>query len=338
MIWPFNIISKRYFGRDWVGVWYELLKERGENDQCVIGRAKWHDGNLLSPEYFEYSHSLMDGSASIPYYLTQLGAKRTPVYSNYHKKISFWKHLMLALKAKDISPASAPEWKEKNDNRPKDNYEFEVGVLNHEETKAFNDFLKEKKLSQNVVLLELINHHVFSLIKDDAQELRYSWLLPINIRGIVNKKSSYENHTSFVQLRLNANSDYNEIRNGFSQKVKTLNHIGLWWVHHIGVLFGRNYMAKLSRNSATKNFWLGTFSNIGAWDVSDESYKSLGQDEVWFATTPGSKNFPVGIVAMEFNGQLSLSFKIHPYIAKDNRGAAKALLAKIIADIKFNYS
>lgn len=338
MIWPFSIITNRYFSRDWVGVWYEILKERGENDQCVVGRGKWIDGELKDCEYFEYSHSLMDGSASIPYYMTKLGADLRPIDSNYTKPISCLQHVKLALKAKDISPASRPVWREQNEIRPKDNYEFAVKALSVEQTQKFNKYLSENKLSQNIVILELLNRFIFALIKEQARGQEYSWLLPINIRGIVRKKDPYENHTSFVQLRLNANAAYEDIRSRFTQKVKTLNHIGLWWVHHIGVLFGKNYMAKLSKKSATKNFWLGTFSNVGTWQMDDSNYKGLGADEVWFATTPGSKNFPIGCVAMEFNGKLTLTLKIHPSIAKENTICAQQILENIYQEIILNYS
>ncbi|WP_412473459.1 hypothetical protein [Halobacteriovorax sp. YZS-1-1] len=337
-IWPFSILKNRYLSRDWVGVWYEILKERGENDQCVIGRAKYIDGDIHEPQYFEYSHSLMDGSASIPFYLTKLGAKRGPIFSNYKKEISFFDHIKLAFRAKDISPAHKPDWKIQSQKRPKNNYEFALKALSVDETKKFNDYLKENKLSQNIVILELLNRFVFELIKEESQNESYSWLLPINIRGIVNKINPYENHTSFVQMRLNANSTYESIRKVFSAKVKTLNHIGLWWVHHIGVLFGRGYMAKLSRKSAGKNFWLGTFSNVGSWDVRDETYNSLGEQEVWFATTPGSRNFPIGLVAMEFNAKLSLTLKVHPFISENHVDTAKRILDKITTEIRSNYS
>lgn len=338
MIWPLSILQKRYFSRDWVGVWYEILKERGENDLCTVGRARWHDGKLESRQAFEYSHSLMDGSASIPFYLTKLGANYKPLYSNYKKKISCWQHIKLAFAAHDISPASKPLWREDNDRRPSDNNEFHIAVIEKDKTERFNKFLSDNKLSQNLVLLSLLNKYVFELIKDEGQVQNYSWLLPINIRGIVNKKSAYENHTSFVQLRLNAQSQYESIKEVFGQKVKSLNHIGLWWIHHIGVLFGKNYMTKLSKNSASKNFWLGTFSNVGTWNVNDADYDSLGEGEVWFATTPGSRNFPIGMVAMEFNGRLTLTIKVHPSIALDNITAAKTLADKIISEIDSSYS
>lgn len=338
LIWPLSILKKRYYQYDWVGVWYEILKERGENDQCVIGRSKYRDDKLLDPEYIEYSHSLMDGSASIPYYLSSFGAKRDPIYSNYNKKISCLTHIKLALKATDISPVSSPDWKDIRKARPQNNFEFAVKALTKDETNKFNEYLKDNKLSQNIVLLELINRYVFELIKEESRDQSYSWLLPINVRGIVNKKSPYENHTSFVQLRLNQSANYDSIRKVFAEKVKTLNHIGLWWVHHIGILLGRKYMAKLSRNSAGKNYWLGTFSNVGSWDVKDAGYENLGEEEIWFATTPGSRNFPVGSVAMEFNGKLALSLKIHPSICQDNITTAHAILDKIFNEIRSNYS
>jgi hypothetical protein len=98
---------------------------------------------------------------------------------------------------------------------------------------------------------------------------------------------------------------HEQIKTSLSNKV----HWAVWWVHQIGRLIGISGMRYLSNKNAKKNFWVGSFSYLGDWE--------LPIDDIFIGGPPGSKNFPISVMVMIANSHMTLSLKIHPFILKD---------------------
>jgi len=321
-------LRKRYLSRDWVGEWYKILKDRGENDMISFVRGCSDEQGLLKKEEkHSFSHSIMDGTSAIPYYLTQFGEKSFPRSSNYKIRIGFFKSLILTLKNLTVRPANNTIWKTNINNKIEDISEYARLMLSKSETSNFSAYCKSIKLSENAIILELLNPLIFDLIENDQET--HTWLLPVNMRGITNKKDPFENHSSFIPLDVSKTSQAQGLQNQMKVKLKSLSYVGVWWVHHIGILLGLKKMAELSYKSSLKNFWLGSFSSVGEWNTESKSYKDLGENEGWFFATPGSKNFPISMVTLTFNGHQCWSLRLHPSISEDSLERSKKILNEL---------
>lgn len=319
------MLSRRYQNTDWVGEWYRILKRRGENDMCSFVRSiRLSDGKIEDKKSYNFSHSDMDGTAAVSHYMNINGAKSTPRLSSYLKKIPLWKIIKLTYQNLTVGPANSSKWKFFNtDKKIEDLNSFARLALSENETNQFLDYCKKNNISENTVLIKEFSSLVKELLSNSEQE--QTWLFPVNVRGIVNKPNPFSNHSSFVPIDVNFQDKYSDIQIQLKEKLKSLSYIGIWWVHHIGVLLGKKKMEKLSFNSSKKNFWLGTISNVGSWKTP-ESYRSIGDKESWFFAAPGSKNFPIGFVILILNNQMCWSLRVHPSISEEPDQQSNILL------------
>lgn len=310
-----GFLHKKYLSRDWVGEWYKILKARGENDMISFVRGRRNeDGSVQDCEKYSFSHSIMDGTSAIPYYLNKFGEPSHPRSTTFKSQLGFFQTLKLIFKNMKVAPTTNTQWKTNLDKKIENIDEFSRLILTKEETQAFKDYCKSQKISENAITLELLNPLIFDLIKNDNQV--QTWLFPVNMRGITNKKDPYENHSSFIPLDVTKDSKAIDLHNQMKTKLKSLSYIGIWWVHHIGILCGLKKMSELSYKSSLKNFWIGSFSSVGEWETKSQNFLSLGENEGWFFATPGSKNFPISMVTLTFNGKLCWSLRLHPSISE----------------------
>ena len=323
------MISNRYHNTDWVGQWYLILKERGENDLVSMGRGTRNDDGFVKPvDTYEFSHSLMDGTSAIPHYFEELGEKIVPRETDFKKKISLWTIIKLTFQSLTISPASRPQWSFLDTTRrPLNVHEYAKFCLTKEDTKKIKDFCKENSLSENAYIISKFSKLVLEMVDNPQDEM--TWLFPVNIRGIINKRDPKQNHSSFIPINVSNQTTVSGINHQIRSQLKSLRYLGIWWVHHLGVIFGKGLMRKLSLRASKRSFWLGTVSNVGEWETNSPEYKTLGDDETWFFAAPGSNNFPIGLIIMTFNGKMGLSLKIHPSICEDNLKKAKDIVTKL---------
>ncbi len=319
------LFNNRYQSRDWIGVWYKILKERGENDLIAFVRS-----NSSKEQRYTFSHSEMDGTSSIPYYMEKFGQKNCPPRKmDYIKKFSVLDTIKLTLANLKVSPVSNSVWKERSNEKITDIFQYARLTISKEETDKFDDYCKKNKISENAILAKLISQEIFPLLENEKDT--HTWLFPVNVRGLVQKKNNYANHSSFIALNIYDGISEEEIHQNIRSELKSFKYLGLWWVHHIGILTSYKYMKKLSLKASQSKFWLGSMSNVGRW-YTDENYQHLDEnkkDDAWFFATPGSINFPISFVIMTLNDQMSFSLRVHPGIKKDSVIFAQKVLENL---------
>lgn len=330
------LFFNRYQSRDWIGIWYEILKERGENDLISFVRQ-----NKNCPEIndqFQFSHSIMDGTSSIPYYFRKFGQiNEFPRSMTYKKEFSFLEVVKLTLKNMKIAPANNTKWKENLDRKIENIHDYARLSLTKEVSQKFDHYCTINKISENAILLEFVSKEILKLVEDPSIE--HTWLFPVNVRGMVQKNNNEANHSSFIKINVSNNTTKENILTQMKESLKSYNYLGLWWVHHIGVIAPKSYLKKLSKKASETKFWLGSFSNVGKW-YTNELYKPLcktsemsQEEDGWFFATPGSKNFPVSMVVMTLNDQMNFSMRIHPAICDKNLDMASNILKNLEKNI-----
>lgn len=290
---------------DWMGRWYEIIKERGENDRPTFGKLDLITNKI---DWMDFSHAEMDGvGAMISYYEnTDFKLTKYPSLKETNKPnvieiiLIFYRLLFSKHKIKT-------DWKETNIGlEPLDPLAINYKILSKEQTLAIEAYCKKNKFSVNAFLMNVTTKFLLSHLSLNGEG---TWTLPVNLRPILKKNNIKSNHSSALLINIKKDDPPIITHKNISTALKNKEHWGVWWIHQIGKIIGYNGMKYLSNKAATKNFVIGSFSNLSSWD--------LPPHQIWVGCPPGSKNFPVSIMVMKANHQMSISMKIHTYIMRD---------------------
>lgn len=295
---------------DWMGLWYDIIKERGENDCPTFGQV---DLKTNTVKWLNFSHSKMDGiGAMIDFYektdykLDKYPTLKEKSAPNFFERLLIFYHLLF--QSKKIKTT----WKENNFLlEPEDPFKISYTIFNLEETKKIETYCKRNNFSVNAFLMNITTKFLLSHLSLNKEG---TWTLPVNLRPILKKENIKSNHSSAILVSMNKNDSPSETHKKISCALKNKEHWGIWWIHQIGKFIGIKGMRYISNKNAKKNFFIGSFSNLGAWN--------LPPDHIWIGCPPGSKNFPISVSVMKANGQMSFSLKIHPFVLKDSNQTA----------------
>jgi len=316
--------------RDWVGLWYEIAREKGVNDICTFAKV---NTKTEAVEWFDYSHSLADGVGAFSYLLRKEGYSIPALPGAKAMKVPslFQKLKLLAYFFRKIFQKQHIEWALKGDAHVKpEKHDFPWLIFTREETTHLKSQAKDCKISLNSLLLSCLNRVIAErLVKGNDP---YLWLFPVNMRGPVKLAVDTANHSSAVALELSRRSSAQDVYNQIRYQLKTNSHWGIWWLLNIGKLIGVRGMRSISRRRNEKSFHLGTFSNMGEWPIPGSAPRDLNPDEAWVVAPPGTENFPVSCGCISWNGRLSVTLKVHPSICADRNSAAE-LLKKFKAEL-----
>ena len=304
---------------DWLGFWYDLLEERGQNHHIYFREL---DRDLTTIRSYKFHHGRKDGAGSLSHIIRSGGHQNFAVPTGRDSKQPSWSERwqIMRLALANMKSKAKPKWITWDTQRSAKPENIDTIAFSKDETKALLSFCKQKKLSLSAVLLDSVNRCVLPELltsqANDSSELQGRWLFPVNMRGAVNKLDDESNHSSAVYLDYTscttAQDLHRQIKSLLTQKI----HWGIWWLAHIGRICGRRMMRRLSRNSAKTSFYLGTFSNMGAWSNPDAA---ANPENRWAVAAPGSLNYPIGIVCLIWNDQLTLTLKINCGILSDQQ-------------------
>lgn len=305
---------------DWMGRWYDIIKERGENDLPTLILIDLETNDKKDEIIF--SHREMDGIGAFVKYYTQkniqlknLPALREARLPTFLERITiFWKLLTTSKKI-------TTQWIEKNIGlEPEDPKKIVWKILSKEETSAIESHCLENKYSLCAFLMQKTSE---VLLKELSLNHEGTWTLPVNLRPLLKREDYCSNHSSGILIPVSKIDSAKEVHEKIKNYLKNKEHWGIWWVHQIGKIIGYSGMRYVSNRNAQKNFMTGSFSFLGHWD--------LPSHHIWVGGPPGSKNFPISVMVMLANKQLSFSLKIHPYILKDQTKTS-ILLEKILKE------
>ena len=305
---------------DWMGRWYEIIKERGENDRPSFGCIDLSTNQI---DWMSFSHSEMDGVGAMMDYYEQkkvtlakfpdLKEKKAP---NFLEKIKIFYRLFF--KTKNLKT----HWKESNNIlNPPDPLKISFHIFNTEETERIIKKCHKKKISTTSFILNSVSQSLLSRLSFNEEG---TWTVPVNLRPILKCANLKANHSSGILINYRRNQLPEDTHQELSLKLKQKQHWGIWWIHQIGKYLGFQAMRYISNHNAKKSFLIGSFSNLGSWD--------LPPNHLWVGSPPGSKNFPTSVMLMIANKKMSLSLKIHPSVLK-NQELTPVLLNDVVEEI-----
>jgi hypothetical protein len=323
--------------QDHVGIWFEQRRKLGINDTICWARytPKW---GLLKMHKFQHGNG--DGMSVILHMLNEAGHGDTLIPTSRESCVPSKKELKRIQKNNKPYPKNI-KWRYWNPDIRQTKSTFNTLFFSKEETKLIEDNAMSLNVPLTTLALWSLNKAVSRHLLEPEQA--YTWFYPVNLRGAVDYGTKYANYSSGFYLPVTGNIDIQTLHQQIRHKLKSGEHWLSWQQAKISKYLPRFVIRYLYQYLSKKQFYAGSFSAMGTWSkeaipTSDMTSKMASDialetsltsttkvqedlsQERWFGCPPGTKNYPISNCVINWNGQLSLTLKLHPSIGDDSVG------------------
>ncbi len=304
---------------DWVGMWFELLEKRGIATDVILAspepRSEPRAELGAAPESVQltkfktYSHAKYDGIGAFLEHFRASGLIPTVPTLPKNYFASWLRKLLGLINNLRFVPVFGARWKAMSETPADRNLKgiYTYKVLSPEETKKVLKASRAAGVSVNSQLLWALDQSLRQYWI--AGSGPFYWMIPVNMRGATQKTLDTSNHASFIWVdTLNAKTP-TEIQKQIQTRFAENFHWGSWLGINIGSWIGINGMNfLLNKAEKVQEHWVGTFSNVGAWNLAADPLVII------IPTVPSS---PLGAGCVTVNDRMGLSLHIHPQLKID---------------------
>ena len=321
--------EKKNKSDDWVDVYFSIQKELGLD----IGFRFGHCTRDQPTTWQALSHDQFDGVGGFAHILRKDGwpvktlpkSRESGPPSRLSMVLPMIRYVIGKRKVTEV------KWKEEHEENKIGTIDAFSKGLTLGETKRVLTKAKASGVTVNTLLLESINKIVNSHLQQ--QEKANIWVVPVNIRGAINRANDTSNHVSFFPVSIEHGQSLSEIQ---TESKKNLDKKSQWVTWHFlnltGKKKGRDGIFEMVKSTIDEHLGVtGVFSNLGSWPHSDdlgsmsEYSKKISDDKTWFFGPNITAAVPVGAGALTWFGKLGLTVQVHPYITKDQSIAQEIL-------------
>ena len=147
-------------------------------------------------------------------------------------------------------------------------------------------------------------------------------MVPVNLRGQVNRERDTGNHSSYVAIRIFASEGVKEVQHHIYKALQKGHHLAAWMGFAASRRTSMETKKRIIRESrATAQWSVGGFSNLGEWDADKEITAPECQGD-WLFAPPVLRFQMVGAGCLTFQGRLTLTIQIHPELTTSPEVAA----------------
>lgn len=305
----------------WIGKWYEISAAKGNSDTVPFYFVD--SQNKISN--YSFPHREKDAVSRISELLNRPPAEKIIPAPSCLEKIYY------GLKG-ILRPSKPQPFKWLQFNRDEVKTDTMINWLKFDQTalQELDLYCKQQKISMNSLLLPMLTKIIQAELCEDLNHSEGSWLFPVNMRGWTGKGQPMGNWASFITLNVGSQTTSKSLHEQTKAQLLKGEHWSNWYSYHIGLLVGHKGMKYFFKRASEKSFWLGSFSDLGVYEGEINSeFEKTGS---FVFCPPGSINFPISSGSCVWNGQKSLSLKIHPAISI-KRDCAKIILDTFALEI-----
>jgi hypothetical protein len=185
----------------------------------------------------------------------------------------------------------------------------------------------------NSFLLKHLTKAIRPSIEDQSSDV--PWMVPVNLRGKVNRGRDTANHTSYVAVRVRSYETAHDVHQKIYTALASGEHWANWAAYHSGNLLTPGMRRWLITKERCMSQWnLGSFSNLGDWDP-ERRLTEAGCLGDWLFCPPVLRCQPVGAGCVTFQNRLSLTLQVHPELTV-NSGVPAEWLRNWIREIEID--
>lgn len=308
---------------DWIGEWFRVFEELGENVDILCGQLP--DG-ATQPRWSRFSHVRVDGLGALQEVLEQAGAAPQPL-PTYPGKLPLWPVRAAAfVRYLRTRPPLAPSERPRLD-RSGPPAGVAWALVSADATKRFQRHARAAKVNSNLFSLWGLNQAVTSLGLSSNQIP--AWLVPVNLRGAVRLENPRANHSSFLTVSIADGSPPRAIADGLRGRLRDGAHFGAWMAMNLGKVIGlEKYRARTRGLLALPFGWTGSFSNLGTWRPAQLGLPPQVRGG-WLGCPPASRKVPIACGCICVDGRLGIGLQLHPSLAEGDE-APRQLLERFV--------
>jgi hypothetical protein len=189
-------------------------------------------------------------------------------------------------------------------------------VFSEAETLQIRKLCNAAGVTVNSFLLQHLSAMIRPYLVEGASAA-VPWMIPVNMRGRVISSSEQANHISYVSVTVRPTDTVRDIQQSALAAMDREEHCTNWFAYGLG-----RYMPQrvkrflLAKELATPQWYLGAFTNLGAWD-SEKKITSPDCIGAWLVTAMVFRFQLFGAGCFTFQNRLSLCLQAHPELTID---------------------
>lgn len=233
---------------------------------------------------------------------------------------------------KDDMTPSVTRWKSLDKNAPYSPNHLAWRVFSNEATQRILQTARSQKVSLNTLLLYFGNKVISEkLFAEEQSECR--WLIPVNMRRPQDGANLTRNCTSSVGLRFHRDSSAKQIEIEYRASINKWRALAANALAHAAARLGEERLFRLARMRGERNNWIGSFSNLGVWNFPSVQSSDHWPTAVSVAPPAGTPCFPIGIGLLTWQGNLSISLRVHSGLIGNSLQLPEELLSEIVSQV-----
>ena len=312
--------------KDHIAQLFNVRRERfGIPDDIYWG---WLNPTDQSIDWKTWRHADADGIGGFANILRPMGFPCDPLPQCNDVREPTWLEIIRASKA--YPRPKAPKkvnWKKTYAVSDNDKRMPEVSVLNGEQTKALNLKAYTEGVSPGHIVFSAMSRVIARTLIEGNEP--FYWFFAVNIRGATGISNEQFNQASGINMLISPDSDASHWRQQMRLNLKAKTHWATWKLANIGKYIGDKGLELVYRLTSGSAYFAGSCSNLGNWPLEDAHNPEITDPHLLCAVGPGSPNYPVNSSMIGWNGETTLTLKLHPYICPD-----QALVRKLCDEWK----
>ncbi len=319
--------SKKIEVEDWTDEYFSIMEELGIDVNFQIGYKESPNPDE-EIKWTPYPHNEFDGIGGFANKLRSFGWPINTLASSKDNappslpslSLMIVRILLYRLTRKKPKPVS---WKFYNKDKQSGSSQIFAVLLDKTQTQNLVSAAKLERVTVNTYLLKYLDEIVREMLQNDQKS--NTWLIPINLRGAINRKSDESNHLSFFPSRIDRGDSLEKIQQRNDKRLRQKLHWLAWYFFNIkGKRKGRQGIENIVKKSLNNQVGLvGFFSNLGSWPHENdaEAVKKIAQERKdqgsWYLSHHGKPTWPIGVWVLTWLGQLAITIQVHPSISND---------------------
>ncbi len=304
--------------KDWVGEWFRLHEERGENVDMWLGYRKAPgDAHTL----VKTSHATHDGMTASVAALQQegllegLSLPRMPKRRGLFRPMALW-GLYRMFRRGPMKGGTLPRLPEPI---PGKEDALRYHVFTTEEAKALRAQCKEKGERFEAVLLKALDT---SVRKEMIVAGPNRWMLPMTLRESFDETSLKGNRAAFLDVDVAQDDKPADLTQKIVRSYLALEHEITFFVLGLGRWLGIEWMKRTLDSKSGGAVRTGVMTGLGRWgDVSHPL-----RDSIIYGATPTASFLPVSTSWAIWMGKLVLTVRINRQVV-DSEAVSERVLS-----------
>ncbi|NKB61650.1 MAG: hypothetical protein GKR95_16080 [Gammaproteobacteria bacterium] len=323
--------------KDVVQPWFEVLEEMGEFVGIRFGRVS---GSSDEVDWIYKPHHEFDGIGGFASILRSKGIEIASLPETNQLSNNSWLSLLRLLprflgfrKVLQISQDIDKGALEPVYSAPTPAYAWHV--FSEDETSKIRSYGKSAGVTVNSLLLKHVSEVTRKHLDEPSEKV--PWMIPVNLRGGIKQTPDTSNIFSYIAVNVSAEDSIKDIHNDIYAKLSNGEHWGTYKKYKMGYwlpIFIKKWL--ITSNRAVLQWNLGTFSNLGAWDLSEKAGENTDKEN-WVFAPPVTATQMIGVGCLTTNNRLSITIQLHPSLTT-SVSVANAFLGDFVMLVKRDIS